>query len=627
MLDRQQENTGLPLSVFISYAHEDEPLRRQLETHLSLLRRQGLIANWHDRQILPGTEWAKEIDAHLESAQLVLLLISPDFLASDYCYEIEMRRALERHDRGEASVIPIILRPVDWQNAPFSHTQCLPRDGRPITTWENQDEAWLSIAQELRKIIAPQPLPSPPPSSLQRQNRAVLLKRVRTIWIKGLLENSLHQAAWIDWHLQEQPDALENPWRFQVQELDHTPRALPVGASIVEIYDEAEGELLILGESGSGKTTLLLQLARTLLDRAEADERQRMPIVFNLSSWAQKKETLTTWLVEELKTKYQVPRQVGQHWVEANQVLPLLDGLDEVAEEARVACVHAITAYYSHRRSQIGTPLVVCCRNQEYQELSLHLPLSRAVSILPLTEGQIDDYLSSAQGQLEGLRQALHDDTELSTLAHRPLMLSIFTLAYQGTPLNEITPLDTLPAKQRQVFVIYVKRMLTRRGMHKQYSEEQITHWLAILAQQMKQQNQTIFYIEHMQSDWLPGGRAHRLYRGIVGGLLIGLIGGLPLGFLGTLINEFVNRPPVEFLHVLVLEVARLLHAGHLGAMSSFLISLLIVGLLSGLTTVLHYSRTSFGGKGSARGGYSQEFSAKLYAIVNLRLSVLNGQR
>jgi internalin A len=93
MLDRRQEKAELPLSVFISYAHEDEPLRQQLETHLSLLRRQGLIANWHDRQILPGTEWEKEIDAHLESAQLVLLLISPDFLASDYCYEIEMKRA------------------------------------------------------------------------------------------------------------------------------------------------------------------------------------------------------------------------------------------------------------------------------------------------------------------------------------------------------------------------------------------------------------------------------------------------------------------------------------------------------------------------------------------------------
>src|SRR2546421_2433710 len=95
----QKRNPGVPLSVFISYAHEDEPWRERLEAHLSLLRRQGLIANWHDRQILAGEEWSQEIDEHLEAASIILLLISPDFLASDYCYEIEMQRALERHQR------------------------------------------------------------------------------------------------------------------------------------------------------------------------------------------------------------------------------------------------------------------------------------------------------------------------------------------------------------------------------------------------------------------------------------------------------------------------------------------------------------------------------------------------
>src|SRR5436305_14218404 len=100
------------VNVFISYAHEDELLRQQLDTHLSLLRRQELISDWHDRQILAGDDWRRDIDQHLETASIILLLISPDFLASDYCYEIEMQRALERHKLGEARVIPIILRPV-----------------------------------------------------------------------------------------------------------------------------------------------------------------------------------------------------------------------------------------------------------------------------------------------------------------------------------------------------------------------------------------------------------------------------------------------------------------------------------------------------------------------------------
>jgi TIR domain len=146
-MDEQQRNAGVPLSVFISYAHEDEPLRQQLEAHLSLLRRQGLVATWHDRQIVPGTEWAREIDTHLETAQFVLLLISPDFLASEYCYGIEMQRALERHQKGEARVIPILVRPVDWEGAPFSHLQCLPHDARAVTEWDNRDAAFRDIAR------------------------------------------------------------------------------------------------------------------------------------------------------------------------------------------------------------------------------------------------------------------------------------------------------------------------------------------------------------------------------------------------------------------------------------------------------------------------------------------------
>src|SRR6266700_1645680 len=152
-MDEQQRNVGVPLSVFISYAHEDERLLQQLEAHLSLLRRQGLVATWYDRQIVPGTQWAEEIDAHLETAQLVLLLISPNFMASDYCYGIEMERALERHKNDNAQVIPIILRPVDWEGAPFAHLQCLPRDARAVTEWDNRDAAFRDITRGIRANI------------------------------------------------------------------------------------------------------------------------------------------------------------------------------------------------------------------------------------------------------------------------------------------------------------------------------------------------------------------------------------------------------------------------------------------------------------------------------------------
>ena len=99
-------DTPKPVEVFFSYAHEDEPLRKELEKHLSLLRRQGLITGWHDRLIAPGTDWARAIDEHLQQASIILLLVSADFLASDYCYGIEMERALQRHQTKQARVLP-----------------------------------------------------------------------------------------------------------------------------------------------------------------------------------------------------------------------------------------------------------------------------------------------------------------------------------------------------------------------------------------------------------------------------------------------------------------------------------------------------------------------------------------
>ena len=139
------------VSVFLSYAHRDERLREELEKHLSALRRSAIIASWHDRKICPGAELDCEVDQHLKSSDLVLLLISPDFINSDYCYRREMRAALKRHAKGQARVIPIILRPVDWIRTPIGKLLALPRDGRPVTTWHRRDEALLDVAKGVRR--------------------------------------------------------------------------------------------------------------------------------------------------------------------------------------------------------------------------------------------------------------------------------------------------------------------------------------------------------------------------------------------------------------------------------------------------------------------------------------------
>jgi len=118
-----------------------------------LLKRQGVIDVWHDRKITAGQEWANAIDENLEAAHLILLLVSADFLASDYCYDREMKTALKRHDDGTACVVPIITRPVDWSGALFGKLQALPKDARPVTTWTNRDEAWVNVAQGIRQTV------------------------------------------------------------------------------------------------------------------------------------------------------------------------------------------------------------------------------------------------------------------------------------------------------------------------------------------------------------------------------------------------------------------------------------------------------------------------------------------
>ncbi|MCG8448336.1 MAG: toll/interleukin-1 receptor domain-containing protein [Pirellulales bacterium] len=141
-------------NVFFSYSHADEALRDELEKQLSMLKRQGVIETWHDRRIGAGEELHGAIDVHVESDDIVLLLVSPDFLASDYCYDIEMTRALERHDAGEAIVIPVILRPCDWQPAPFGKLNASPPDGKPITKWADRDEAFLEVAKAVRQAAS-----------------------------------------------------------------------------------------------------------------------------------------------------------------------------------------------------------------------------------------------------------------------------------------------------------------------------------------------------------------------------------------------------------------------------------------------------------------------------------------
>lgn len=150
------------MKIFISYSHSDQVALNRLYTHLTPLRSEGLIDTWYDRQILAGGRIDAEINRELESCDLFLSLVSPDFLASDYCVNREMRRALEHHRDDAAHVVPIIVEPCDWLSSPLRELKALPHDGKPISEWPNPNNAYLDVVSELRRILETRKVAGPP---------------------------------------------------------------------------------------------------------------------------------------------------------------------------------------------------------------------------------------------------------------------------------------------------------------------------------------------------------------------------------------------------------------------------------------------------------------------------------
>jgi predicted NACHT family NTPase len=228
-------------------------------------------------------------------------------------------------------------------------------------------------------------------------------------------------------------DAVNAPWKYTVEVSDAMNSGPLDDRDVSVIYDATE-LLLILGEPGGGKTTVLLDLARTLLDRAKSDIRERVPIVLNLSSW-KKKQPLVEWISNELSEKYRVPRKIGRFWVQRDYLLPLLDGLDELETVLQPDCVAAINAFIEEVKP---SGLVVCCRLNEYRWLPKRLKLNGAICIEPLGSEEVSKYLAAGGPKLVALREAVDTDLVLHELARTPLMLSVMSLACQGTDGNEL---------------------------------------------------------------------------------------------------------------------------------------------------------------------------------------------
>src|SRR5919199_3041382 len=386
--------------IFISYSRRDKEFVSQLCEKLTQAN-QKIWVDWND--IPPAEDWRQEIYWGIEAANNFAFIISANSTSSVVCGE-ELDHAIKhgkrlvpivRQDVGYDNVHPELAR-INWiffrENDDFDgafrklisaietdlsyvreHTHLLVQAGE----WEKEgrNKSYLLQGSELNKAeqwLAEGESKQPQATALHREyiktsrrveteredaemrlrrltpqqvkNRQAILNKVRNFWVKGVLETSLYDQVLIELGLEERADAVVSSWNMELETADEAQKPLPKGTKVISIFDQlGEGRtLLILGEPGAGKTTSLLELTPDLLNRAEQGRDYRIPVVFNLSSWAGKKQTIADWLVEELNSKYQVPKPIGHDWVNKQELLLLLDGLDEVKAEYRDSCVAAL---------------------------------------------------------------------------------------------------------------------------------------------------------------------------------------------------------------------------------------------------------------------------------------------
>jgi hypothetical protein len=415
-----------------------------------------------------------------------------------------------------------------------------PPENRNINTeggnYNERIEGDYNVFQNIFNIFSGQTT-TPVGNPARPKNERILLAEVKQE-VTLRLRQSLHNAVLINLGKESQPQQVKRPWDAEIKIGLKPPQPLPDTTTILEVFDSQEvaGKLLILGAPGAGKTTTQLELAQALVSCAEEQPEYPVPVLFNLSSWKNDRQFLTDWLVAELKSKYGVSIKLGKEWVENRQLLPMLDGLDELEPQRQEPCVNAINQFLTGETKPLS--LVVCSRIEEYSNYKTQLQLNGAVYLQPLTNNQICNYLTSINS-LE-LWSTISSDLDLLELVKTPLLLSISVLASQEISVEKWQHLNSTANRIQYLLDAYIGRMLTRNINSGAYSNnktpnaKQTRMWLVWLAQQIQRESKTEFLIEEMQPNWLSKTQKSR-YR-----LILGLIGwGIGVMF-GLLYNQLI---------------------------------------------------------------------------------------
>jgi NACHT domain len=398
-----------------------------------------------------------------------------------------------------------------------------------------------------------------PVSKSEDSQRKILLRNVKQFWIEGFLQPSLLGAEALQIGAKSRPDAIADLTtgieKLNVTvELDLSYERLKRSSIYQEI---GRGRtLLILGSPGGGKTIALLQLAQRIIEHTEQNPNLPIPVVLNLSSWGKDRKPIVDWSIDELREKYQVPKLLSEPWIQNQQLIFLLDGLDEVDEKYRNDCVRALNNFISMFPL---TEIAVCSRVKDYEALTERLEISSALCLQPLSLEQVYGFLDKIGGTVNGLKTLLRNDVEVEQFVQTPLILNFMSVAYAGWSVEELIPqMRSISDEDRRLhlFDTYIDLRL-KQGATSAYPQKRILNWLSWLASRMFQRKRTIFLIEKIQPNWLQNRSeemAYRIITFIVAGLFAGfngaLIGGLTILLIPHLMSwdrEVIARTPLVF--------------------------------------------------------------------------------
>lgn len=330
-------------------------------------------------------------------------------------------------------------------------------------------------------------------------NRIQTIKKVRKFWIDGVLQRSLHDCIFVNLDKEFAPRAIIDPWDKIVEGVNTGPELIPASATILDLFDDAAGQLLILGSPGAGKTTTLLSLCSSLLDRAEGDATFPIPVIFKLTTWGRRRIPISEWIIEEMILRYNIPKKISTAWVESGHVLPLMDGLDEIVAEYRDAAIRAINAFIQEN----GYPsMVICSRTLDYEQLTTRSILQQAIVIKPLSLQQVDNCLHHAGQAGKEARNLVNSRPAIHELVSSPFFLSILLLVCsQAKELTKISKPDQAPTDiVKRLIKSYCCIALSRRPYVRMYPPNKFLKFLMEIGRSLQEQGKSIYFTEELQS-------------------------------------------------------------------------------------------------------------------------------